>query len=70
MYWLSMQGPEKMIRDFKRWPYQYNKYLNAFRKMLEVRLKAGLPTDWADEYEVMAWWLEISVREVMKINEQ
>jgi len=66
-----MQGSKKMIRDFKRWPTYYKKYLKSFEQMLLERDRSGLETSaWLDEYAVMAWWLSITEQEARKINTQ
>ena len=52
-----MAGPEKQLRDLTRWPKYKRAYLNAFDRMLKVRAEKGLPTDFRDAEDVMAWWL-------------
>lgn len=44
--------------ELERWGKYKQNYLSAFRRMLEVRRERGYDTKWADEYEVMEWWLK------------
>lgn len=65
-----MQGSKRMIYDFITWPTYYRKYLKAFEEMLIQRKKQGLECNWNNGYEVMAWWLDIPLDQVMQINTQ
>lgn len=52
-----MQGSKGMVEDFAKYPKYRDSYLRAFRRMLEAREEAKLPTEWKDAREVMMWWV-------------
>lgn len=45
------------IKEFARWPKYEDAYKRAFGKMLEVRKRCGLETQWANADEVFQWWM-------------
>ena len=44
-------------QDAIRWPKYANAYIRAFQKMVDKRIKDGLPTEWRTGQEVYDWWL-------------
>jgi len=46
-----------MLRDSLRWPKFAKAYERAFQKMVDKRIKDGLPTKWRTGTEVMDWWI-------------
>lgn len=54
-----MASPSMRARQFERWPTYRAAYINAIRKMLEVRAESGKP--WGNgetPEEVFEWWVE------------
>ena len=45
------------VKEFARWPKYEAAYKRAFGKMLEVRKRCGLETQWANGDEVFQWWM-------------
>lgn len=45
------------LKEFADFPAYRKLYVNAFQRMIEVRIKAGKPTKWKSGEEVMDWWL-------------
>lgn len=43
--------------ELSKYPKIRQAYLHAFKRMLEVRTKEGLQTDWKTAEEVMEWWI-------------
>lgn len=52
-----MAGSAGMKKEFIRWPKFRTMYVHAFDRMVQERLRRGLPTKWKDGEEVMTWWL-------------
>lgn len=46
------------VKEFERWPKYEAAYKRAFGKMLEVRKRCGLETQWNEPDEVFRWWME------------
>jgi phosphoadenosine phosphosulfate reductase len=62
-------GQKGMIRDFKRYPTVYKKYLKAFDEMLKIRNEKGLVTNrWKDGKDVMCWWLDLSKKDFESVH--
>ncbi|MDY5910473.1 MAG: phosphoadenosine phosphosulfate reductase family protein [Inconstantimicrobium porci] len=53
------KGTKAMLEDFNRFPKYKVMYLEAFKKMLEVRKKKGLETSWTTPEEVFNWWINL-----------
>lgn len=47
------------VKEFARWPKYEAAYKRAFGKMLEVRKRCGLETQWANGDEVFQWWMGV-----------
>lgn len=45
------------VKEVKRWPRYYQKYLRAFDGCLRKRRKDGLKTTWETGEQMMQWWL-------------
>jgi len=45
------------VKEFARWPKYEAAYKRAFKKMLEVRERCGLETQWTNADEVFQWWM-------------
>lgn len=52
-----MAGKKTRVKEFARWPKYEAAYKRAFWKMLEVRQRCGLETQWNDPDEVFQWWM-------------
>ena len=52
-----LAGPQKMQRDFARWPKYKENYIKAFDRMIVRRQTQGKKCPWATGKEVMRWWL-------------
>lgn len=65
-----LSGSNRMIEDFKRYPFVFKKLLKAFNGMIEKRVEDGLETQWLDGDEVMRWWLDLSDGEYRFIKSQ
>ena len=48
--------PERQKLGFKRWPKIAKCYERAFDRMIELRKRDGLKTQWETGAEVMKWW--------------
>lgn len=64
-----MQRSKGMVEDFAKYPKYRDSYLRAFRRMLEARKEAKLPTDWKDAWEVMMWWVGDDPRQLSLFGE-
>lgn len=49
---------KKRYFEFAVFPKYKQMYLNAFKRMLDERRKAGKTQKWENEYDVFAWWME------------
>ena len=59
-----MGGAKKQRAEFERWPKYRELYKNAFRHMIDLRKKEGLPCEqWETPEDVMRWWLKEDKRE-------
>ena len=47
----------KQKNELERYPSIKKAYLNAFKKMIELRKNDGLKTEWETAEEVMEWWI-------------
>lgn len=56
-----MAGRAMREQEFARWPKYRDAYIRAFRKMLQVRERRGLPTEWRTARDVFHWWMEDGV---------
>lgn len=56
-----MAGRAMRQRQFARWPKYRDAYIRAFRKMLQVRERRGLPAEWRTARDVFHWWMEDGV---------
>lgn len=45
------------VEEFRKYPKHYQAYIRAFERMLKVRNKKGLKTEWETGQDVMNWWL-------------
>lgn len=52
-----MAGKKGMLRDAKRFPRYYQRYLKAFETMIENRNYKNKETEWQTAEEVMHWWI-------------
>ena len=52
---------KKRSAEFARWPKFKQMYINAFDRMVQARLQARLPTEWASGKDVFHWWMEDGV---------
>lgn len=52
-----MAGSAGVKKEFIRWPKFRIMCVHAFDRMVQERLRRGLPTKWKDGEEVMTWWL-------------
>lgn len=57
---------KRRIEDFKRWPTIYKKYMQSFKIMAKNATKED--KTWNNEFDLMAWYLEISIDEMMKLH--
>jgi phosphoadenosine phosphosulfate reductase len=44
-------------KEFIRWPHMERLYIKAFGKMVEKRVRDGIPTQWQNGQEVFDWWI-------------
>ena len=52
-----MAGTKGMEKQFALYPRIKAAYLRAFRRMLDLRVKDGLSTQWETPEQVMEWWI-------------
>ena len=64
-----VQARKGMIDEFIKYPKYRDNYLRAFRRMLEARKEAKIPTDWKDAREVMMWWVGDDPRQLSLFGE-
>lgn len=57
----SMAGTAGRQFEFARYPKHEQMYIRAFDRMIEERIRRGLPTDWASGEECFHWWMEDGV---------
>lgn len=55
-----MAGKQR-ISQFAKWPKYKNNYMKSFERMLLVRKKRGLKSQWENAEEVFHWWMEDGV---------
>lgn len=53
-----MADRRRRRRDFERWPKHRDAYVRTFGRMLEERIRRGLPTEWSSGEDVFDWWME------------
>ncbi len=54
-----MSGPEKMKKEFEKYPAYKRAYLRSFEKMLEAR-KINKCDEWKKADDVFNWWIKES----------
>lgn len=52
-----LSGPKNMQKEFERWPAYRANYIKAFERMLKIRQKNKLATEWETGEDIMTWWL-------------
>lgn len=52
-----MGGSRTQKKGFAAYPKIKQNYIRAFDRMVAARIRDGLPTEWKDGEEVMAWWI-------------
>ena len=53
-----MAGKAGREREFLRWPAYRRNYIAAFDRLVEIRRRNGLSTQWQDGLDVFRWWME------------
>lgn len=55
---------KKRYFEFSVYPKYQNLYIRAFDRMIQERLRRGLPTEWKTGEEVFAWWMNEDINQM------
>lgn len=67
-----MAGFKQMKRDFTKYPVYESNYIRTFDKMLDNRIRNGLPvrSSWKDGKSVMKWWVGDDPMQISMYDEE
>lgn len=67
-----LAGFKQMKRDFTKYPVYESNYIRTFDKMLDNRIRNGLPvrSSWKDGKSVMKWWVGDDPMQISMYDEE